>query len=280
MVIIQSYLTNTKYYKRDRSIKVQGLLLHSVGVPQPNPKVFIKSWNREDLSGVCVHGFIGEEEAHITLPIFDTPGIAKHAPHGASGPNGSVNDTHIGIEMCEPSQIKYIKGATFTCSDIPAARAFVEKTTKNAVELFAKLCLFHNLDPLKDGVIISHAEGYKRGIASGHGDPEHLWDQLGMNYNMNKFRRDVYKAMQNGKMEDSPMNKELEEFKALFREMRKELQDNDGNDWSKEARDWAMKTGIIQGTSSKNFNGAWEDFVTREQLVTLLYRLAKLLGEA
>lgn len=68
-------------------------------------------------------------------------------------------------------------------------------TYKTAVELFAMLCKQYKLDPLADGVIISHREGNKRGVASNHSDPEHLWNQLGMGYTMDGFRRDVKAAM-------------------------------------------------------------------------------------
>ena len=203
MVIIQNYLTNNPYYIAGRTIKPAGLMLHSVGVPQPDPLVFVKNWNKSTYNAACVHAFIGENDTHITLPIFETPGIAWRAPHAGSGPNGSANNTHIGIEMCEPDCIKYIGGATFTCSNYPKARAFVEKTTQNAATLFAKLCKFHNLDPLKKGVIISHIEGHSYGIASGHADPEHLWTQLEMDYNMDKFRQDVYYEMNNIKEDDN-----------------------------------------------------------------------------
>ena len=57
------------------------------------------------------------------------------------------------------------------------------------------LCEKYSLDPLADGVIISHKEGCSRGIASNHGDPEHLWTQLGMGYTMDGFRRAVKAAM-------------------------------------------------------------------------------------
>jgi hypothetical protein len=63
------------------------------------------------------------------------------------------------------------------------------------VELFAELCKEFKLDPLKDGVIISHSEGHKRGIASNHGDPEHLWKGLNLPYTMDRFRQDVKAAM-------------------------------------------------------------------------------------
>lgn len=78
--------------------------------------------------------------------------------------------------------------------------------------------------------------------------------------------------------EDEDMD--VERFKELWLEMRKDLQDNDAAKWSKEARDWAVKTGLVSGGDSKNFNGAWEDVLTREQLVTVLYRFAQYIGKA
>lgn len=115
--------------------------------------------------------------------------------HCASGKNGSGNNTHIGVEMCEPACIKYTEGSAFTCSDLATAKAVAKRTYEAAVELFAMLCKEYGLNPTADGVIISHAEGHKRGIASNHGDPEHLWNQLGMGYTMDGFRKAVKAAM-------------------------------------------------------------------------------------
>lgn len=69
------------------------------------------------------------------------------------------------------------------------------RTYDSAVQLFAMLCREFDLDPLQDGVIISHREGHARGIASNHGDPEHLWRQLGMGLTMDDFRQAVQVAM-------------------------------------------------------------------------------------
>lgn len=57
------------------------------------------------------------------------------------------------------------------------------------------LCNEFGLDALADGVVISHKEGHARGIASNHGDPEHLWSQLGLPYTMDTFRKAVKFAM-------------------------------------------------------------------------------------
>lgn len=100
--------------------------------------------------------------------------------------------------MCEPDCIKYVGGATFTCSDTARAKAMVKRTYDAAVELFAYLCKKYGLNPLADGVIISHREGHARGIASNHGDPEHLWSQLKTGYTMDGFRKAVKAAIGNG----------------------------------------------------------------------------------
>ena len=97
--------------------------------------------------------------------------------------------------MCEPDCIKYTSGSSFTCSDLEAAKAVVKRTYEAAAELFAYLCKKYNLDPAAEGVIISHKEGSSQGIASSHGDPEHLWTQLGMGYTMDGFRKEVAVAM-------------------------------------------------------------------------------------
>lgn len=69
------------------------------------------------------------------------------------------------------------------------------RTYQAAVELFAFLCGKFGLDPLGNGVIVSHKEGHDRGIASGHGDPDHLWNGLQSGHSMDKFRQDVKAAM-------------------------------------------------------------------------------------
>ena len=115
--------------------------------------------------------------------------------HCGSGSKGSGNNTHIGVEMCEPACIRYTAGSNFTCSDMATAKAVAKRTYEAAVELFAMLCKKYSLDPLADGVVISHREGHSRGIASNHGDPEHLWAQLETGYTMDGFRKAVKAAM-------------------------------------------------------------------------------------
>ena len=45
MKIVKSYVKNNPCYKNGTKIKVSGLMLHSVGCPQPNASVFVKQFN-------------------------------------------------------------------------------------------------------------------------------------------------------------------------------------------------------------------------------------------
>lgn len=192
MVLHQMYLDKNRCYTGGRVIKPKGIMLHSVGVPQPKAAVFVQSWNNKECS-VAVHAFIDANDGSVyqTLP-WDRRGW-----HCGKGKKGSANDTHISVEMCEPSGITYTGGSSFKVKEGkgPECKRAVSTTYKSAVELFATLCFRYNLDPNKDGVIISHAEGYQRGIASNHGDPTHLWKGLGMNMSMDQFRKDVAESM-------------------------------------------------------------------------------------
>ena len=73
-------------------------------------------------------------------------------------------------------------------------------------------------------------------------------------------------------------------FEKLFNEFRETLRDNDCSSYSEEARQWAINTGMIAGTDQNlpdgSQNYAWQDLLTREQFVTVLYRFAKLIGKA
>lgn len=187
MKINESILTNNPCYKENKKIAVKGLMLHSVGTPQPSASVFIRGWNKASYDRACVHAFIDANngEVYQTLP-WQTRGW--HC-------GGTGNNSHIGVEMCEPADIKYLGGSTFIVLDRVKALAAVKRTYNTAVELFAMLCKLYGLNPLEKGVIVSHAEGAKLGIASGHADPEHLWSQLNAGYTMDTFRQAVKKKM-------------------------------------------------------------------------------------
>lgn len=185
MKLVQFILTKNPCYTAGKKITVKGLMLHSVGCSQPKASVFINSWNSASYDNACVHGFIDGNDGTVyqTLPWN----------HRGWHAGGVANNTHIGVEMCEPACIKYTGGSSFTCSDTATAKAVAKRTYEAAVELFAMLCKEYGLNPLTD--IISHREGHAQGVASNHGDPEHLWNGLKMGYTMDTFRQAVKAKM-------------------------------------------------------------------------------------
>ena len=208
MNIVDALLTKNPCYKAGRTITVKGLMLHSVGCSQPNAQVFVRNWNKESFSNACVHAFIDG----ITGDVYQTLPWTHRGWHGG----GSSNNTHIGVEMCEPASIKYTNGSNFTITNEADAKIVATRTYISAVELFAKLCKDFNLDPMGEGVIISHSEGHSKGIASNHADPEHLWKQLKLPYTMDGFRADVKRIITSESATDNNANTENNNKKTVL----------------------------------------------------------------
>lgn len=187
MQLVQNYLTKNPCYKTGKTIQVKGLMLHSIGVNQPDAKVLLRSWNDPSYNAACVHGFIDANNGIIYQTL---PWTMRGWHCGRSG-----NNTHIGVEMCEPKGIRYYRGSSKfeVTGEIGEVIKQVQTTYNSAVELFSYLCEMYKLDPLEPGVVLSHHEGYLSGIASNHGDPEHLWTKstLGLLYTMDIFRHAV-----------------------------------------------------------------------------------------
>ena len=110
--------------------------------------------------------------------------------------------THISFEICE---------------DGLTDAAYFHAVYREAAELCAFLCKQYNLDPAKDGVLIGHYEGYRRGIANNHADPGHWFPRFGKS--LDSFRADV-KALLAGSEVPEPSAPEvpaLAEPKKLYR---------------------------------------------------------------
>ena len=206
MRLLNCLLTANRCYKTGATIKPKGVMVHSTGANNPNLRRYVQPvsttpdragllarlgtnpngnhWNRAGLN-VCVHGFIGRLADGSVAAVQTLPWDRRgwHAGNGSSGK--SANDTHISFEICEDG---------LTDPDY-FARAYRE-----AVELTAMLCKQYGLDPLADGVVICHQEGYRRGIASNHGDVLHWFPRFGKS--MDDFRADV--AAELGRRPEAP----------------------------------------------------------------------------
>lgn len=189
MKLIKNLLTKNDCYKAGKKITPKGVMVHSTGANNPTVKRYVQpniegigvnqynnDWNRGGIQK-CVHAFIGKLD-NGTIATVQTLPWNYRGWHSGKGTKGSANDTHIGFEICE---------------DGLTDKTYFMKVYTEAVELTAYLCKQYNLDPLKDGVIICHAEGHKRGVASNHGDVMHWFPKHGKS--MDTFRKDVKAAM-------------------------------------------------------------------------------------
>ena len=189
MKLIQNYLTNNECYKKGVKIKPKGGMLHSTGANNPYLKRYCQPniqgigtnangnhWNqhRPDKRQVCVHGFIGKLENGEIATVQTLPWDFK----GWHSGKASGNNSYIGVEICEDN-----------LNDVNYFNAVYNE----AVELFAFLAKLFDWNPMTD--IICHSEGYKKGVASNHGDVMHWFPKHGKS--MDTFRNDVKAKMEN-----------------------------------------------------------------------------------
>ena len=208
MKLLKCLLTENRCYQAGAKLRSIGVMVHSTGCNNPDLRRYVQPvpstpgraelaaalgenrngnhWNRPGLD-VCVHGFIGRLADGSVAAVQTLPWDHRgwHAGTGTSGK--SANDTHISFEMCE---------------DALTDPAYFRQAYRTAVELTAMLCRDYRLDPMGDGVVICHQDGYRRGVASNHGDVYNWFPRFGMD--MNDFRADVVRAM-DGEEEDDEM---------------------------------------------------------------------------
>ena len=268
MNLLTCILTQNDCCKAKRTITPKGVMVHSTGANNPNLKRYVQPaagdadyaallarlganangnhWNQSGIAK-CVHGFIGKLADGSVAAVQTLPWNSRgwHAGTGTSGK--SANDTHISFEICE---------------DGLTDKTYFSRVYQAAVELTARLCKEYGLDPLADGVVICHSEGYRRGVASGHADVEHWFPKFGKT--MDDFRADVSAALApEPKPEPEPEKedgmtyyKTLDEIPEYYRPTMEKL----------------VETGALKGTGGNELNVS-EDFC---RVMTLLDRLGKL----
>ena len=236
MEIVQAYATKNRCYQMAAPLTPRGIMLHSIGCPQPNAAVMAQNFNQYRPNGqsVCVHAFVQRDGM-----VYQTLPWTVQAWHCG----GSANRTHIGVEMTEPASIAYTgNGAEWRDLNPTATETHIRGTYAAAVELFAHLCAQFDLDPLADGVIISHSEGRMRGVASPHADPEHLWKPFGLT--MYGFRQDVYNAMHYNNDNDEDEEEDVMRYNSI----------EEVPDWARGTIKEMMNEGLIAGTGGGNLD--------------------------
>lgn len=255
MRIVQQYLTRNDCYRAGRTIRPQGVMVHSTGANNPSVARYVpgddvigrnqygNDWDRPGLEK-CAHAFVGK---------FADGGVGtvQTLPWNRRGwhAGGDANNTHISFEICE---------------DGLEDASYFEAVYQEAVELTAMLCREYNLDPMADGVVICHQEGYQRGVASNHGDVLHWFPKFGKT--MDDFRADVARWMEG---EDETVT--YEQWKEYMDRYRRELGTQPASQWAVPYINKAIDAGRMD-----EVNGSIErpqDFVTRQELATVVSNL-------
>ena len=263
MELLKCILTRNDCYQTKQTIVPRGVMVHSTGADNPDLRRYVQptagdaddgallarlginhnenDWNRAGLD-VCVHGFIGRLADSSVASVQTLPWDHRgwHAGTGVSGK--SANDTHISFEICEDG---------LTDPD------YFRLVYREAVELTAYLCKQYGLDPLADGVVICHSEGYRRGIASGHADVEHWFPKHGRS--MDDFRANVAAAQ--------ALKSEVEEDNMTYYDTLDEIPE-----YYRPTMEKLVETGALKGIGGNVLNVS-EDFC---RIMTLLDHLGKL----
>lgn len=247
MKIKQNYCTKSDCYKAGKTMTIKGLMIHSVGCSQPKAQPFIDAWNKSGVSALA-HAII--EPGGNVYQLLPWNRRGWHA-------GGSANDNYIGVEMTEPSTIKYTSGSSWKeTGDGKNTKKHVLSTYEVAVELFAYLCDKYKLNPESDGAIISHSEGHTRGIASNHGDVEHLWKKYGLT--LKQFRKDVKKKMGSTGSKTQSVSSASTEFKVKVEISNLNIRKGPGTDYAKTGKYTGKGTfTIVQTKSGKGSDKGW-----------------------
>lgn len=235
MRLYKALLTHNDCYLRGRTIRPQGVMVHSTGANNPYLRRYLapddgrlgepspRHWNQGGV-GACVHAMIGKLADGRVATYQTLPWNMRGWHCGRSG-----NDTHIAFEICE---------------DGLTDEVYFRQTYQEAVELTAYLCQFYHLDPQADGVVLCHSEGYARGIASNHADVMHWWRKFGVD--MDDFRAAVAAEMRGGERDLTE-----QEVRSIVREelaaAQAERDKLPPSDWARDQLAAAVAAGITDG---------------------------------
>lgn len=162
MLIEVNYMVHNDCYRTKRTIVPRGIMIHSTAVPGIMARQWLSRWNKPGIDK-CVHAFVDHQIICQYLPW-------NHRSWHAG--MGEGNNSYISLEICEPVNLR--------------DEGYFKEAFKNAVEVSAYLCRSYAIAVDK---VISHQEGYKRGIATNHQDPMHWFSLHGRS--MDDFRSEV-----------------------------------------------------------------------------------------
>ena len=261
MNLRKQLLTRNACYTTGKTLKPIGVVVHSTGADNPIASRYVPGdevigyntggnhWNQTNAEwkrkfgaplDKCVHAFVGRFADGSVGTVQTLPWTMRGWHAGRS----KGNNKYIGFEICEDGL------------DDPVYFAAVYR---EAVELVTMLCREFGFDPLADGVVICHAEGYQRGVASNHVDVLHWFSRHGKT--MDDFRADVAHILRGEEDEDmAPRYNTLAEIQ--------------------QAASWAVPTirkmidkGYISGGGKKDAKGDPADMNLSMDMIRMLVML-------
>lgn len=185
-----------------KNLQPTGIVVHSTGANNPYLKRYVQPlktdanyketmkdlgtnsygnhWNQSG-TNACVHAFIGKD-ANKEIATYQTLPFTYCCWGCGSGKKGSYNSNpqaRIQFEICEDSL---------------ADKTYFTAVFQEAAEFCAYLCKQYYLNVSQ---ICSHAEAYKAGYGTNHGDPDHWLKKFGKT--MDDFRDEVKALLEEDK---------------------------------------------------------------------------------
>lgn len=106
--IVGKFTVNNPTFTKPTMCTKKKCMLHSTATPGAPAQNFFGAWNNPS-AGASVEFVIDDKQILQYLPIGSKGGAnCIKTWHSGSGPKGSCNRTHIGVEMCEPIQAQLI----------------------------------------------------------------------------------------------------------------------------------------------------------------------------
>lgn len=234
---------------------------------------------------ITIHCVVGQCSAEALGNLFTDPGRYASSNYGVD------KDGRVGIYVdecdrswCSSSRDNDDRAITIeTASDTFHPYAVTDAAYRGLIDLCEDICRRNGkkkliwfgdkdktlaYDPQPDEMIMTVHRWFANKACPG----QYLMDRQA------EIAAEVTRRLQE---EDEDMMN-LDRFTELMNEYRETLRDNDAGAWSEDARRWAVENGLIVGGGDVNGepNYMFEDLLTREQMVVLLYRFAKLMGKA
>lgn len=243
---IKTKLARRENYSQGRNRPFQYIVVHYTGNYGDTAENNAAFFAREVVSpSRSAHFFVDENAVWQSVPEGS---VAWHVSSSAAVHPGCRNANSIGVEICMLD-----KNGGVRQGSIDRAAVLVRELMKR-----------YFIPPEK---VLRHYDVTRKYC------PEPMVKNLAL-----------WQAFKKKLQEDNMTQEKFNQmFKTAMEAYRKELRDNDSGAWSRDAREYAVSSGLFAGNGTApdgQPNFMWEDLLTREQVAQLFYRFAQQHGMA